>query len=159
MVSGKILLLLVIVNGAPIILRKLLGDRWAYAVDGGHGLADGRPLLGPSKTWRGIVGALLAGALAGWALGFGAKTGLLTGMLAMLGDLFSSFLKRRLGIPPSGMALVLDQLPESLFPLLWFKQEWNLNYDDILLLVAEFLALELAISRVLYCLRIRAQPY
>ncbi len=159
MLSGKILILLVIANGAPIILRKLLDNRWAYAVDAGLTLADGRPLFGPSKTWRGIAGALLVGALAGWAMGFGAKTGLVVGVLAMVGDLFSSFLKRRLGFPSSGMALVLDQLPESLFPLLWFKQEWNLDLGGIVLLIAEFLVLELAISRVLYCFRIRTQPY
>jgi CDP-2,3-bis-(O-geranylgeranyl)-sn-glycerol synthase len=116
MLSVKILLLLCIVNGAPILLRKLLDGRFAWALDGGRRLADGRPVFGPSKTWRGISGALLAGALAGRALGLGWGVGLQAGAFAMLGDLFSSFCKRRVGIPSSGMALGLDQVPESLFP-------------------------------------------
>lgn len=159
MLAAKILLLLAAANGAPIILRKLLDGRYAWALDGGWVLPDGRFLLGPSKTWRGVASALLAGALAGWALGFGMGIGLAVGALAMLGDVFSSFLKRRLGVPASGMALGLDQIPESLFPLLWLKEEWHLGYAYVLGLVAVFLVLELALSRVLYWLRIRSQPY
>ncbi len=159
MLALKILLLLTAANGAPILLCKWLDERWRFAVDGGLLFLDGRPLLGPSKTWRGIASALSATALAGWAFGLGWWTGLAVGALAMLGDLFSSFLKRRLGIPISGMALGLDQLPESMFPLLWLRTEWNLSLAYVLWLAAAFLALELAISQVLYRLRIRRQPY
>jgi CDP-2,3-bis-(O-geranylgeranyl)-sn-glycerol synthase len=159
MLSVKILLLLCCVNGAPILLRKLLDERYAWALDGGRRLADGRPVFGPSKTWRGIAGALLAGAMAGWALGLGAGVGLQAGAFAMLGDLFSSFCKRRADIPSSGMALGLDQVPESLFPLLGLKEAWGLAYDDVLGLVVAFLVIELAVSRVLYCLHVRREPY
>jgi hypothetical protein len=38
--------------------------------------------------------------------------------MAMLGDLFSGFVKRRLGMGPSDKALGLDYVPESLLPLL-----------------------------------------
>lgn len=132
MLSVKILLLLFAVNGAPIILRKWLDQQYGWALDGGWILPDGLPLLGPSKTWRGVAGAMLAGLLAGMALGFGAVTGLGVAALAMLGDLFSSFVKRRFGIPSSGMALGLDQIPESLFPLLWLRQDGCLDYVDVL---------------------------
>jgi CDP-2,3-bis-(O-geranylgeranyl)-sn-glycerol synthase len=159
MLAGKILLLLFLINGAPIILRKLLDNRYALAVDGGWMFPDGRPLFGASKTWRGLAGALLVGAVAAWAMGLGAGVGVKIGSLTMLGDLFSSFLKRRLGIPSSGMALGLDQVPEALFPLLWLKAEWSLGYGEVLILVFAFLVLELAISRVLFRLHIRGQPY
>lgn len=99
------------------------------------------------------------GALAAWGLGFGAGVGLGVAAFAMLGDLLSSFLKRRFGVPSSGMALGLDQVPESLFPLLWLKGLWHMGYGDVLGLVAAFLVLELAVSRVLYWLHIRSQPY
>lgn len=157
--AGKVLLLLSAVNGAPILLNKLLEQRWAWPVDGGLGLPDGRRLCGDSKTWRGLASALLAGAAAGWVLGFGAGAGLSVGAMAMAGDLSSSFLKRRLGIPSSGMALGLDQIPESLFPLLWMRAEWQLGAGDVLGLVVAFLVLELAVSRLLYWLHIRRQPY
>lgn len=52
MLAAKILLLLFAVNGAPIILHKLLDNRYAWVLDGGLALPDGRHLLGPSKTWR-----------------------------------------------------------------------------------------------------------
>ena len=159
MLSVKILLLLFAANGAPIILLKLLGGRYGWPVDGGWALSDGRPLLGPSKTWRGVAGALLAGTLAAWALGLGADIGLGVATFSMLGDLLSSFLKRRLGILPSGMALGLDQVPESLLPLLWLKSQGLLGYEGVVGLVAAFLVLELAASRPLYWLHIRRQPY
>ena len=159
MFEAKILLLLSAVNGAPIILLKLLDGRCASPVDGGWIAPDGKPLFGGSKTWRGIASALLAGPVAGWALGFGAGVGLAVGALAMAGDLFSSFLKRRLDIPASGMALGLDQIPESLFPLLGMRSVWNLSVIEVFGLVAAFLVLELAVSRVLYWLHIRRQPY
>jgi CDP-2,3-bis-(O-geranylgeranyl)-sn-glycerol synthase len=159
MLTIKILLLLFAANGAPIILRKLLDKRYDGPVDFGLVWRDGQPLLGPSKTWRGIAGALLAGAAASFVLGLGIRTGLAVGALAMAGDLFSSFLKRRLGVPPSGMALGLDQIPEALFPLLWLDAELHLGRFNVVWLSAVFLVLELAISRVLYWLNIRKQPY
>jgi hypothetical protein len=159
MLSIKILLLLFAANGAPIILHKLLDKRFDGPVDFGLLWRDGSPLLGPSKTWRGIAGALLAGAAASFVLGLGIGTGLAVGALSMAGDLFSSFLKRRLGVPPSGMALGLDQIPEALFPLLWLQAELHLAPFNVIWLAAVFLVLELAISRVLFRLNIRKQPY
>jgi CDP-2,3-bis-(O-geranylgeranyl)-sn-glycerol synthase len=159
MLSGKILLLLIIANGAPIVVCKLLGTRYDRPIDGGKTLQDGRRVLGPSKTWRGLFAAVLAGAIGGWALGLGVTAGLAVGGLAMAGDLLSSFMKRRLGFASSGMALGLDQIPESLFPLLGLSAEWQLGFGDIVWLVAAFVVLELAISRLLYWLHIRQQPY
>lgn len=77
----------------------------------------------------------------------------------MLGDLFSSFIKRRLGVPASGMALGLDQIPESLFPLLAVRVELSLEFIQVAGLVAGFVVLELLVSRILFQLRIREQPY
>jgi len=159
LLDAKILLLLFAVNGAPIVLRNLLNERCAWPVDGGWLAPDGKRLFGASKTWRGIASALLAGMAAGWGLGVGALTGLIVGALAMAGDLFSSFCKRRLGLPASAMALGLDQIPESLLPLLGMFSAWNLGAGELCGLVAAFLVLELAISRVLYWLHIRRQPY
>src|SRR6516162_6058765 len=79
---------------------------------------DGRPLVGPSTTIRGIVVSLVATALGAILLGLHFWIGLLIPGTSMAGDLFSSFMKRRIGLGPSSKATGLDQLPESLFPLL-----------------------------------------
>lgn len=153
------LLLLGAANGTPILLAKWLGERGGWPLDCGWVLADGRRLWGDSKTWRGLASALLAGAVVGWWLGLGAGLGLGFAVCSMAGDLFSSFLKRRLGVPSSGMALGLDQIPEALLPLLWVRTRWQLDADDVLGMVLFFLLLELAVSRLLFRLHIRKQPY
>jgi hypothetical protein len=159
MLAGKILLLLIIANGAPIILKKLLGDRWAWPVDGGLAFLDGQPLLGASKTWRGVMVSILFTAIAAKILGFSLTLGVVVAVGAMLGDLCSSFIKRRLRIKVSGMAPGLDQIPESLFPLLLLRDEWELTAREMFELVTAFLVLSYAVSQVLYRLRIRLQPY
>jgi CDP-2,3-bis-(O-geranylgeranyl)-sn-glycerol synthase len=76
----------------------------------------------------------------------------------MLGDLTSSFIKRRLGRPPSSQALLLDQVPESLFPLLVFRERLGLAAWDIAVVVLAFFVLDLLLSRLLYKLHLRDQP-
>src|SRR5262249_24399228 len=49
----------------------------------------------------------------------------------MAGDLFSSFLKRRIGLGPSSKATGLDQVPESLFLLLACQPVLSLTAIDI----------------------------
>jgi CDP-2,3-bis-(O-geranylgeranyl)-sn-glycerol synthase len=154
-----LLLLLMIANGAPILLKKALGCLGDWPVDGGLTFGDERPLLGPSKTWRGLAAAVLATGLAAPVLGLSLGSGLLFGACAMLGDLVSSFAKRRLAIPSSGMALGLDQVPEALFPLLSVQSELNLGPGYIVWVVALFLLLELVLSRILYVLHIRDHPH
>lgn len=159
MFAYQILLLLFMANGAPIILCRLLGGRFDWPVDFGLVWYDGHPILGPSKTWRGIAGAVLFSAATTYGLGLGAYLGWVAGLLAMLGDLASSFIKRRLGIASSGMALGLDQIPEALLPLLWLKSQLGFSYSMVFWLSCAFLVLELGISRILFWLHIRKQPY
>ena len=155
----KLLILLLAANGTPVLLHKLLGANWAWPVDGGARFWDGRPLFGASKTWRGVLGAVLLTGTAAALIGFPFWLGAVFGGSAMCGDLFSSFIKRRLGVPPSGMALGLDQMPESLFPLLAVRSELALSAGYIAWLVLSFLLLELVLSRILYAMNIREQPH
>lgn len=159
LLHAKLLLLVVIANGAPLIGNKLL-RRWAsYPLDSGMRFFDGRRLFGPSKTWRGFLLAPAVTLVAALALDLEITTGIAIGVCAMLGDIFSSFTKRRLGLPSSSQAFGLDQIPESLFPLLAVSRRYNLGGADIVLMVAAFVVLELLISRVLFKLRLRDQPY
>ena len=154
-----LLLLLLLANGSPLIARELLRSGLGRPVDGGLRFIDGRPLFGPTKTLRGLGAALLITPLASVLFGLGWELGLLIGLFAMLGDLFSSFVKRRLGRPSSSRALGLDQIPESLFPLLACRPLVELAAVQIVLLVVLFFISELVLSRILYWLHIRRHPY
>ena len=77
----------------------------------------------------------------------------------MLGDLASSFAKRRLGLAPSSQALGLDQIPESALPLWFTREATGLSPDQIWTVVALFILAELFISRVLFIAGIRKRPY
>ena len=143
----RALVLLIVANGAPVMGKLFFGDRLADALDGGRRLPDGRPILGPTKTIRGVLLSLAATAVAAALLGVAWEDGMLIGLLAMVGDLLSSLTKRRLGIPPSGRALVLDQIPESLLPLLVFRGVLGLSYLELVLAVAAFFVFDLLLSR------------
>jgi len=155
----QLLFTLILANGTPVIAKKLLGSRFAYPLDGGVTFFDGRPLLGSSKTIRGVLLALLATAAGAPLVGLDWTIGLLVGATAMAGDLCSSFLKRRMNMAPHSMAIGLDQIPESLFPLLACRAWLELNALDIATGVAAFLVGELLLSRLLYWVHIRDRPY
>jgi len=152
-------LLLTVANGAPVVAKKVLGARLAFPLDAGAQFFDGQPLLGPSKTVRGVVISIVITAVLAPLLGLSLATGGLVAALAMIGDLFSSFVKRRLKFPSSSQAIGLDQVPESLLPLLVCKETLSLTSIDVVIGVGIFVLGELILSRLLYDLRLRDEPY
>ena len=92
-------------------------------------------------------------------LGLDWRVGAIIGSMAMVGDLFSSFIKRRLGMTPSSMALGLDQIPESLFPLLACRGWLSLGLVDIAITVTLFFAGKIVLSRLFFALGLRDRPY
>ncbi|MGE0484425.1 MAG: CDP-archaeol synthase [Gammaproteobacteria bacterium] len=155
----ELLLLVVVANSAPVVARHLLGDRWARPIDGGRVLADGRPLLGTSKTWRGLASAALACALAAPVLGVEVHHGAAAGALTMAGDLAASFAKRRRGYPASAHAPVLDTVPEALLPALALARPFALGWWEVPLLVVIFHFTVRFTSPVLYRLHLRRHPW
>jgi hypothetical protein len=155
----KLLALLAVANGTPLFAKKVSGRRFAWPIDGGLQLWDGRPLFGASKTIRGVVLAVGLSAAAAPLLGFAVWLGLAIGGGAMAGDLFSSFCKRRAGLAPSSRATGLDQIPECLFPLLLCRLWLDLSVLGIAAVVAAFFLGEIVLSRLLHRLRLREQPY
>jgi CDP-2,3-bis-(O-geranylgeranyl)-sn-glycerol synthase len=155
----RLLLLLGVANSAPIAARRLLADRWAAPLDGGLAFVDGRPLLGPGKTLRGVAVAVVATALASWALGMSPHVGALLGAVSMAGDALASFVKRRLGVAPSGRATGLDQIPESLLPLLAVQGMLDLSAVQILAVTVAFFILEIPLARWAFRLGLRERPY
>ena len=155
----KLLAVLAIANGTPVFMKTVLRDRFAWAVDGGARFFDGQRLFGPSKTIRGVIGSILVTSACAPVFGLPTRVGLIVGALAMAGDLFSSFLKRRMAVPAGGKATVLDQVPESLFPLLACQHELSLTIVDTVVTVVLFFVIGMALSRLLYKLHLRERPY
>jgi len=94
-------------------------------IDFGRVLNDGNRLFGNGKTWRGLCGGVMCGAVLGltlWGLAWlfysdlsygGFPEGLVPVVIlplgALLGDLVGSFIKRRMGKEKGAPVLVLDQ--------------------------------------------------
>jgi hypothetical protein len=144
----QLVLLLVISNATPVILSLLAGRRWNWPLDGNRTFRDQRPLLGPSKTVRGVLGAILVTALLAPLLSLTTLEGAGFALLAMTGDLCSSFIKRRLGIASSHSVPFLDQLPETVLPLLVMQPLLGPDLSEMATAIALFIVLDLLLSRL-----------
>ncbi len=125
------------------ILVAVVADVCAYGVGRWIGSRPLAPTISPHKTVEGflggLVGALIAGAIIGkelapWAgMRHGLVLGLLIGLVAPVGDLFESVIKRDLGVKDSGTVLaghgglldrfdgILVALPTAYFVITFFK--------------------------------------
>ena len=104
-------------------------DIFAYFAGRAIGGPKLAPRISPNKTWAGLIGgmagAAVVGAAAAWAFGLDplfVAAGAPLGLLAQLGDLYESSVKRRLGVKDSGTILpghggVLDRL-DGLLPVI-----------------------------------------
>jgi phosphatidate cytidylyltransferase len=104
-------------------------DIFAYFAGRSIGGPKLAPRISPNKTWSGLLGgmagAAVIGALAAWFFGIGEPflyLGAPMGLIAQLGDLYESRVKRRLGVKDSGALIpghggVLDRL-DGLLPVI-----------------------------------------
>ena len=88
-------------------------------IDGGRLWRDGRPILGPGKTWRGLFVGIFFGTLIGVLQAATVETGdpgkaifraFLISFGTLLGDAMGSFIKRRSGLKRGESYLFMDQL-------------------------------------------------
>jgi CDP-diglyceride synthetase len=155
----SLLILIVVANASPVLARDLLHERGRAPADFGLVLPDGRSLFGASKTWLGLAVAPAAAAGAALLLGLPAAVGLVAGGAAMLGDLLSSFVKRRLGLAPGDRAPLLDTVPEALLPGLALMGALQLSAWDLAVLVMLFSLLDGLVSPLLYRIGLRKRPW
>ena len=155
----RLLMLLAVANVAPIVVKRLLGPRWRMPLDGGLRFVDGRPLLGASKTVRGVVAAVVATALVAPVVAIPWELGARIGVAAMAGDALSSFVKRRAGIASSDRATGLDQIPEALLPLLAVQGPLDLSPLQVAGTTLAFFVLEIPFARLFHLLGLRDKPY
>jgi CDP-archaeol synthase len=155
----KLTFLLSIANGTPVLAKKLCGDRLSQPIDGGIRFFDRRRLFGPTKTVRGALTSVVLATVVAPALGLEIMIGVLVGSMAMVGDLLSSFMKRRLNFAPSSRATGLDQIPESMLPLLACRDLLGLSALDIIVGIAVFTIGAILLSLVFYHVGIRDRPF
>jgi phosphatidate cytidylyltransferase len=103
-------------------------DIFAYFAGRGIGGPKLAPRISPNKTWAGLIGGMagagIVGALACWLLDIGAPflfLGAPMGLLAQLGDLYESWVKRRCEVKDSSSLIpghggVLDRV-DGLLPV------------------------------------------
>jgi phosphatidate cytidylyltransferase len=115
--TGALVLLWIV----AVVVATDIGAYFAGRGIGGPKLA---PRVSPSKTWAGLLGGMLCAALAGWAIGyfgtgpesvFIAVAGAAFAIVAQLGDLAESAVKRHAGVKDSGNLIpghggILDRL-------------------------------------------------
>jgi CDP-archaeol synthase len=159
LLSLKLVTLLTVANGIPAIAWRVFGDRFNQPLDGGIAFVDKHPIFGPSKTIRGVILSLVTATAFAPVLGLEWLSGLSVGGAAMLGDLGSSFLKRRLNMPPSSRATGIDQIPESLLPTLAVRSTLGLGVLDIIFIMAVFFLGHVTFSRLFFRWKIRNRPY
>jgi len=155
----KFLLLLGAANGAPVLARNLCKDKLSQPLDCGFRLPDGYRLFGETKTVRGLVVSLLATAATASFVGMPWSIGLAIALFSMLGDLTSSFIKRRFGMVSSSRWTGLDQLPEALFPALLGVYLLGLSGLDVVIIITLFFLGQIILSYLLYKVKFRRRPY
>ena len=105
-----------VANGAPVIFGG------GKPIDMGRKF-KGRPIFGSHKTIRGLFAGLAAGFIMAYlenlALPYMLEIGILLSIGAMFGDLFGSFIKRRIGTGEGTKMLLLDQYPFVIFAMLF----------------------------------------
>jgi hypothetical protein len=104
---------------------------------------DRQPVFGDHKTLRGIIVGLLGGTAGFSLLGVEWYVAGTAALLAMLGDLLSSFIKRRFTLPCGKNVVILDQLFESLLPILYLGTVMQLGIGQIILILVLFIAIAL----------------
>jgi uncharacterized protein len=127
------------VNLLPPLASLIWRDRFDRPLDGDRLWFDGRPVFGRHKTIRGFLVSILGGLavspllnLTWWAAGIGA-------LLAMTGDLLSSFVKRRFSQRSGKNVVILDQIFEALFPAYFLCSYMDLALWQLLAVLGCFI--------------------
>jgi len=94
-----------------VLIATFVGDTFAYFVGRAYGRTRIAPLISPNKTLEGLVGGVVGGTLAFWCAGLyqdwltgwdALLIGFLVAIVAPIGDLFESMIKRDLEVKDTG---------------------------------------------------------
>jgi uncharacterized protein len=121
-------ILLWAINVTPLLLRHSIGTRYSKPIDRGKCFWDGQRIFGDNKTGRGIFAGIVVGGLFAKIIGFTFSIGVCAGYLDMLGDLITSFIKRRIHKPSGTTMPGFDQVFEGLLPVVMFKLLYSFSF-------------------------------
>jgi CDP-2,3-bis-(O-geranylgeranyl)-sn-glycerol synthase len=155
-----------IANAAPVIGYKIFG-KFNAPMDFGKKLG-GKPILGPGKTWGGLLFGLFAGTLAGLVQTFFQPQGfplmnthlaLLLSVGALTGDAFGSFIKRRLDFARGKSIPCLDQLGFLIFALIFAYPLAKLSLLQIAFLLVVTPVLHVGTNLIAFLLKLKKEWY
>ncbi|MEM1515297.1 MAG: CDP-2,3-bis-(O-geranylgeranyl)-sn-glycerol synthase [Candidatus Bathyarchaeia archaeon] len=131
---------------------------------------DKKPIFGSHKTYRGFISGILVGTAVGWVqeniaplagLPQGSTLlGFLMSLGALIGDLFGSFLKRRLNLNPGKALPVIDQIDFVLFALLFASFHGNLpSFIGVIAIIILTIPIHFVTNLIAYLLRLKDNPW
>ncbi len=150
-------------NGAPVLFG---GGR---PIDNHRKLSDGKPIFGPHKTCRGFLAGIVIGTIVGVSQEFlaprvglpggSALLGFVLSLGALTGDLFGSFIKRRLNLKPGAPLPIFDQIDFVLFAMLFSLPLGPPSVTIALIIVVLTLPIHLLVNITAYFLRLKKTPW
>ncbi|MEM2955075.1 MAG: CDP-2,3-bis-(O-geranylgeranyl)-sn-glycerol synthase [Candidatus Nanoarchaeia archaeon] len=143
-------------NAAPVVFAKILRHR-NLPMDFGIKI-KGKFIFGPGKTWGGFFGGLLTGTIIGIFQGR-ILEGFLLSVGALCGDLFGSFIKRRLNLPRGTSIPILDQLGFVIFALLFVSFATKILFEILVIILLMTPLLHLGMNVLAYLLKLKKEWY
>jgi CDP-2,3-bis-(O-geranylgeranyl)-sn-glycerol synthase len=154
-------------NMAPVLANKIPGlNRWSTPLDFGKSWR-GKRIFGANKRWRGLLGGILLGGLAGvviyphltlpngvsyFALGAALGAG------ALIADAIESFFKRQAGVAAGDSWFPWDQSDYIIGGLLFSAPFVHLQPSDDLVIFVIYFGLHLLVSYLGYLLKLKDKP-
>jgi len=139
-------------NAAPVALGG------GPPLDGGEKWLDGKPFLGGHKTLRGCIVGVITGLLIGVLQG-SFYAGLTQGLGAILGDLVSSFLKRRWDIAPGEGFPLLDQLDFIVAAIILSQPYTRASLQEILIILVITVPIHYFMNYVAWLAKMKKNPW
>ena len=139
-------------NAAPVALGG------GPPLDGGEKWLDGKPFLGSHKTLRGSIVGILTGTLIGLLQG-SLMVGLTQGTGAILGDLISSFLKRRWDIAPGESFPFLDQLDFIFIAIILSQYFTRASLQDMIIILIVTIPIHYFMNYLSWLIKMKEHPW
>jgi CDP-2,3-bis-(O-geranylgeranyl)-sn-glycerol synthase len=139
-------------NGTPVAFGG------GPPLDGGENWFDGKPFLGSHKTLRGCLVGVLAGILIGILQG-NVLSGLAQGIGAILGDLISSFLKRRWDVAPGESFPLLDQLDFITVAVILSQPFTHSSLVEIIIILVVTVPIHYATNYISWRMNMKEHPW
>ena len=139
-------------NAAPVALGG------GPPLDGGEKWLDGKPFLGGHKTLRGCIVGVVMGLLIGVLQG-SFYAGLTQGLGAILGDLVSSFLKRRWDFAPGEGFPLLDQLDFIVAAIILSQPYTRASLQEMLIILVVTVPIHYLMNYAAWLLKMKENPW